>query len=265
MKNSSSDVVTDRIPYAYLITNKLNGKRYYGISFRKGCNPSEIGVTYKSSSKLLKSEYELYGLANFSFEVRRTFNSIKKCQRWERRVLTMLDAANNDNWYNQSNGADGFYTKTQLSAEHRRKIGDKHKGRIVTSETRAKQSKAQTGHKQSKSHIDKRVLKNTGQARSESAILATAEKNRGRKNTEESIALMSKNRTGINKGVPRSRDAVLKGLITRRSKMKFIVSKDDVLIKIIDGNEFDQTGMTFNKRVDIYRHDGLTYIRIRKS
>jgi hypothetical protein len=144
----------------------------------------------------MKELFTLHGVESFEFSVRRVFDgkiiseNIKRSQRWESKVLRRLDVRHNPNWYNASTNADGFYSKEYLTQDHRNKIGDAHRCKIVSEETRLKQSKSQTGKKQSIEQIQKRVEKNTEKTRSVEAIQQTAEKNRGRKNTPEAIHRM---------------------------------------------------------------------------
>lgn len=217
----------DRIPYCYTIQNKINGKIYYGVSYRKGCDPKDIGKTYFSSSKIVKEEIEKYGIENFSFKIRKIFDNAEKAKLWEHKILNRVDARNNPKFYNQSNNADGFYTKDKLTIEHRRKISEGNKGKIVSSETRKKMSESQTGYKQSEEHIRNRVLKNTGKRRPKIAIEATAKANTGRKNTEEVKSKMSEARKGIGIGVKRNMEAVLQSAKTRRLKRIFFITYED--------------------------------------
>ena len=57
---TSTDIYT--IPYTYLLTHVQTGKKYYGVRFAKGCNPSDLFITYFTSSKYVKSLIEEYGI-----------------------------------------------------------------------------------------------------------------------------------------------------------------------------------------------------------
>jgi len=43
------------IPYTYLIGWTSTNKYYYGVRFAKNCNPSELFITYFTSSKHVKN------------------------------------------------------------------------------------------------------------------------------------------------------------------------------------------------------------------
>lgn len=91
-------------PFTYLITHKSTGKRYYGVRYKQGCSPSDIGQTYFSSSRLVNSMIQEQGIDAFSYEVRRTFNTAAEAIAWEQRVLTRLKVSENDHWLNVSSG-----------------------------------------------------------------------------------------------------------------------------------------------------------------
>lgn len=77
----------DRTPFTYLVTHKATGRKYYGSRYRKGCQPSDLWTVYFTSSKTVKKLIELEGKEAFTFEIRKTFTSVKECQKWEERVL----------------------------------------------------------------------------------------------------------------------------------------------------------------------------------
>lgn len=77
-------------PYTYLIRHNPSGKVYYGCRYAKGCKPSELWVSYFTSSKVVRSLIQSDGKSSFSCEVRRTFDSIEECRNWEHRVLKRM-------------------------------------------------------------------------------------------------------------------------------------------------------------------------------
>ena len=124
-------------PYTYLITQKSTGIRYYGVKFAKNCNPSDLGITYFSSSKVLNKLILEQGKENFTFEVRKLFNDKIKAINWEIRFLTRIKAAQSPLWFNKSNGGSSRFfrkigykcseeTKQKMrkpkSPEHRKKL-----------------------------------------------------------------------------------------------------------------------------------------------
>lgn len=96
-------------PFTYCITFIITGQRYYGVRYAKGCHPDQLWSTYFTSSTKIKSLIEKHGKDSFTFRVRKTFNNKQDAQSWESKVLIKLNAANNPNWLNRSNGSSTFY------------------------------------------------------------------------------------------------------------------------------------------------------------
>lgn len=92
------------MPYTYTITHKPTGVRYYGARYAKDCTPSDLGVTYFSSSKRLRQRILQEGVHMFEFKVRRVFDSKHQCIMWESKVLKRVQAAQSDKWFNLHNG-----------------------------------------------------------------------------------------------------------------------------------------------------------------
>jgi len=114
------------LPFTYCITHLKTNKKYYGSRYAKGCHPKDLGVTYFTSSMIMKSIIISEGVENFKFEIRKTFISIDACRSWEHRVLVKLNAAKSDKWFNKHNGGQKFYN-IKNSEETRKKISDTHK------------------------------------------------------------------------------------------------------------------------------------------
>lgn len=113
-------------PFTYCITHLKTGKRYYGSRYAKGCEPSQLGKTYFSSSSLIKKMIESEGISAFSFSVRRIFSNIEKCRAWEAKLLKRINASKSEMWLNRHNGGQTFYN-IENSAAHRKAISDGHK------------------------------------------------------------------------------------------------------------------------------------------
>lgn len=114
------------LPFTYCITHLKTNKRYYGSRYAKNCHPKDLGVTYFTSSKLMKSMIISEGLQNFKFEIRKTFSTVEDCRAWEHKVLVKLNAAKSDKWFNRHNGGQKFFN-TKNSEETRKKISNTHK------------------------------------------------------------------------------------------------------------------------------------------
>ena len=143
----------------YQHKNKINGKRYFGITSRKpeerwGCN----GRNYKSSPHFY-SAIQKYGWDNFEHLI--LFEELTKeeaCSK-EKELIKQYDATNRDLGYNSTTGGETFtmseesklkMSKSMMgnknglgkpcSFEKAKKISDAQKGRKLTEEHKQKLS-----------------------------------------------------------------------------------------------------------------------------
>lgn len=134
------------VPFAYTITQTSTGIRYYGIKFAQGCQPSDLGTIYFSSSKLVKKLIKEEGKENFIFEIRKIFKSKEQAVKWETKLLKRINAAKSPMWFNKHNGDLRYYrqigykcsdaAKKNMSKpktlEHRKKLKENlDKNRII--------------------------------------------------------------------------------------------------------------------------------------
>lgn len=114
----------DRLPFTYIISHVNADVHYYGVRFCRGCHPSELGTKYFSSSKALQRRIKKYGINQFKFQVRKTFESIEKALEWESRFLKKINAAESKKWLNMHNGDGKFLNKGgyKLSEETKEKM-----------------------------------------------------------------------------------------------------------------------------------------------
>lgn len=94
----------DRTPYTYLIKHIKSGKVYYGCKYAKNCHPSTFWVDYFTSSKRIKDIIAQEGKDSFIFEIRKVFDSTKKCLDWEKRVLKRMNAIYRNDFFNENVG-----------------------------------------------------------------------------------------------------------------------------------------------------------------
>jgi len=92
------------IPYTYLIGWSNNKKFYYGVRYAKNCHPSDLFISYFTSSKHVKHYIKKYGTPDI-IQVRKTFKTINEAIKWENRVLQKINAKENKNFLNASNNA----------------------------------------------------------------------------------------------------------------------------------------------------------------
>lgn len=97
----------ETIPYTYLIGWSKHNKWYYGVRYRRGCNPSDLWNPYKTSSRYVHEFVKMYGDPDI-IQVRKTFNESKSAHLYEQRVLNRLNVLSSDKWLNQ--GVGGTHT-----------------------------------------------------------------------------------------------------------------------------------------------------------
>lgn len=134
-------------PYTYCIKHLPSGKRYYGARWAKNCHPTDLWVTYFTSSSVIKKLIEKDGPESFTYEVRKIFNSRESALYWEQRVLCRLKILKNTNWFNR-----GYFSKDRLKSildeDRNRKISQSLTGRIngpMPQATKDKIGKANSG------------------------------------------------------------------------------------------------------------------------
>ena len=78
------------IPFTYLIKQIPTNKYYYGVRFKKNCNPNDLWTKYFTSSKKVKSLIKKYGKKSFIFEIRKVFKTAQEAIKWESKVLKRM-------------------------------------------------------------------------------------------------------------------------------------------------------------------------------
>lgn len=73
-------------PYTYCITHLPTGNWYHGVRYARGCQPSDLWVTYFTSSTAVLNLVKTGTPQDFRAEVRRTFSSRNEAIAWEARV-----------------------------------------------------------------------------------------------------------------------------------------------------------------------------------
>lgn len=125
------------IPYTYLIGWSTLNKWYYGVRFAKGSSPSDLWVTYFTSSKTVKQYRKEYGEPDV-IQVRRTFSCASAARTWETRVLQRLNVVESTMWLNKTNNIaiasqsgphHPFYGKKH-TIEARKKMSERKQGSI---------------------------------------------------------------------------------------------------------------------------------------
>lgn len=87
-------------PYFYVITNKVNGRYYYGSGEKDG---------YGGSGKVLKRAYKKYGKESFEGKILRLFNTREEAFNFEQRFLSLYKLDQDPIAYNACRNANGGY------------------------------------------------------------------------------------------------------------------------------------------------------------
>lgn len=141
-------------PYTYLIGWSSQDLWYYGTEFgckTKTAHPSNLWVTYFTSSRFVKETITKHGDPDV-VEIRRTFTTSKDALCWENKVLRRIDAKSRSKWLNQHNG-DGNFRLMGHTLDTAKRISESTMGRVVSQETRLKQSKVRSGRKLNVNHV----------------------------------------------------------------------------------------------------------------
>ena len=77
------------MPYTYLIGWSKQNSYYYGCRYAKGSNPSDLWVSYFTSSKYVGKLRETFGDPDV-IQVRRIFDTREECVNYEARVLRRI-------------------------------------------------------------------------------------------------------------------------------------------------------------------------------
>jgi hypothetical protein len=188
------------IPYTYLIGWTNHNKWYYGVRYAVDCHPSELWVTYFTSSKYVKTFRSNFGEPDV-VTIRKIFSDSTKAKLWESAVLRKMCVSERPDFLNKAATDQKFIntghteeTKQKLSdaAKRRPKISEETKkkmsisalklirnpaqtkglyptafaGRTHSKETRQKMSIARTGYKPSAESIEKAAAFHRGRTRS---------------------------------------------------------------------------------------------------
>lgn len=93
-------------PYTYRIGWSKTGMNYVGVRWAKKCHPSDLFVTYFTSSEYVTEYIKEHGMPDI-IEVRKTFTGedrVAKAINIEGRMLVRLNAAKRDDYLNKRDG-----------------------------------------------------------------------------------------------------------------------------------------------------------------
>lgn len=134
-------------PYTYIIGWTSINKFYYGVRYAKNCNPSDLWMSYFTSSRYVKNLRETIGEPDV-IKVRRTFSEAKQAIEWEHKALRRLKVLKKPQWINKNINGKAFCPekpKGHQVGSRNSMFGKKHKP--FSNQTRAKMSDAKKGKK----------------------------------------------------------------------------------------------------------------------
>jgi hypothetical protein len=184
-------------PYTYLIGWSKHNKWYYGVRYSKTCHPSDLWVSYFTSSNYVKNIRQELGEPDV-IQIRKTFSNSNDAISWECNVIKRMSLHLDERFINQS-AFPAMNTNTIIesnkrrivSEETRKKISKSQKGKIISQAARKKISIAQKGKPKPKTSIG---LKN--KPKSEDHKIKIAKANTGKEFTEERKRNISKSKMG---------------------------------------------------------------------
>lgn len=200
----------DRDYCVYMHTNKINGKKYIGITQQSVEQRWRNGRGYKT--QVFYNAIKKYGWNNFSHDV--LFDGLTKeeAEQKEIELIAFYKSDNKNFGYNVSHG--GNCSGTMLE-ETKRKISEANKGKIVSEETKQKMKENNVRPMLGKHHTDEAKAKirqaNTGKHHSKETKHKLSQIFKGRKLTPEWIEHRTKAQTGLKRSketVNKIREAV---------------------------------------------------------
>lgn len=92
------------IPYTYRLKWSKTGMNYYGVRYSTKCHPSDLWVTYFTSSSYVQDYVNKNGNPDI-IEIRKIFhgeNRVNLARLWEHRVLKKLNVINRTDYLNKT-------------------------------------------------------------------------------------------------------------------------------------------------------------------
>ena len=125
--------------YIYITTNTINNKKYIGQ--KKYCKNHE---SYLGSGVLIKAAISKYGKENFQKKILEECRTREDLNKAEIKWIKAYNAVDDDMFYNLASGGEGQIDPSQKIRE---KISHSLTGKILSEETKRKQSIAHKGEK----------------------------------------------------------------------------------------------------------------------
>lgn len=184
----------------YCHTNKVNGKKYFGIT---GMDPRRRwmnGIGYKSS-RHFNFAIEKYGWDSFEHEIIADGLTKEEACQMEQEYIARFKTTDDRYGYNMSEGGQGGRLGTTQSEETRKLISQANVGRVFSQETRQKLSEAAKGRTFSGETRAKISAAKKGKKLTPEHARKIGNASRGRKLSQEAKDKIRESRRGVMKPV----------------------------------------------------------------
>jgi hypothetical protein len=161
------------VPFTYYLYHKPTQKHYYGARWAKNATPDTLWTTYFSSSSAVHSLINQYGKDSFVVRVMRVFDTGVQARMWEHRFIKKVNAVENDQWINVSNGQPPVCNYSRVGQGVGRKLSDSHR-KAISKGNKGKLS----GRSQSPEHVKNAAIARTGRKLSQQTKDAMGAANR---------------------------------------------------------------------------------------
>ena len=182
-------------PYVYIIRWTNANKGYIGVRYAKGCHPSDLFVSYHTSSKAVKQLISEIGLPDqvkiFPYSDKET--ALLMEEKFQRRFRVL----ESDYWFNKNiNGK--YFHNYNMTSEHKIKISNSMKGRKFSETHKQNISESKKGKGNPQCEVTKikisETLSNRNLSQTHKQNISKARK--GIRLSEETKKKMSVNNTG---------------------------------------------------------------------
>lgn len=177
--------------YTYLIGWSKLDKWYYGVRYAKNCSPSDLWVTYFTSSKYVKEFREENGEPDI-IQVRQIFKDDKLAIRCEDKVIRTLKLYSNERFLNKSYSGSIYYDE-----DVRKKMSDHAK------KPRSEKYKEQRSITMKKLWLE--GVYNNRPPQTNEHKRKNSEANKGRENWNKGLELSEEHKNNIGNGVKNSK------------------------------------------------------------
>lgn len=166
----------EKVYCVYVHENKINGKRYVGITKQEPNARWHNGKNYEDSPRL-NNAIQKYGWDNFDHRIIASELTLEEAAEMEKSLIKIWMLQDDRFGYNIKDGGQGG----PIKEETKKKIGNANRGRKASAETKKKLSEAHKGRKHTIEEREKISKANKGKAKPEQWVLNRIGLNAGEK------------------------------------------------------------------------------------